>query len=157
MLTWVSCGVYDIKHKGTKTQRVHEEMGEVREPISGRVNQVASRIVDAAFTVHSNLGAGLLESVYEVCLEYELNKQGLQVERQVALPIVYDNLRLEAGFRHDLVVNRCVIVELKAVETLLLIHTAQVLTYLKLSKHRLGLLINFNVPLLKNGIKRIIL
>ncbi|MFZ9739783.1 MAG: GxxExxY protein, partial [Prochlorotrichaceae cyanobacterium] len=110
-----------------------------------------------AFTVHSALGAGLLESVYEVCLEYELTKRGLKVDRQVALPVIYDNIRLDAGFRLDLLVNRCVIIELKAVETLLPVHTAQVMTYLKLSKHRLGLLINFNVPLIKSGIKRIVL
>jgi GxxExxY protein len=128
-----------------------------REPISEAVNQVAKQIVDAAFTVHSALGAGLLESVYEVCLEHELSKRGLKVERQMALPVIYDNIQLEAGFRLDLLVNQCVIVELKAVETLLPVHTAQVITYLKLSKHRLGLLINFNVPLIKDGIKRIVL
>ena len=128
-----------------------------REPISEEVNQVAKQIVDAAFSVHSALGAGLLESVYEVCLEYELTKRGLSVERQLVLPVIYDNIKLEAGFRIDLLVNQCVIIELKAVETLLPVHTAQVITYLKLSKHRLALLINFNVPLIKQGIKRIIL
>jgi GxxExxY protein len=128
-----------------------------REPISEEVNQVAKQIVDAAFSVHSALGAGLLESVYEVCLEYELTKRGLSVERQLVLPVIYDNIKLEAGFRIDLLVNQCVIIELKAVETLLPVHTAQVITYLKLSKHRLGLLINFNVPLIKEGIKRIVL
>ncbi|VXD21497.1 conserved hypothetical protein [Planktothrix serta PCC 8927] len=128
-----------------------------REPISEEVNQVAKQIVDAAFNVHSALGAGLLESVYEVCLEYELTKRGLRVERQLVLPVIYDNIKLEAGFRIDLLVNQCVIIELKAVETLLPVHTAQVITYLKLSKHRLGLLINFNVPLIKEGIKRIVL
>ncbi|MGA1411136.1 MAG: GxxExxY protein [Prochlorotrichaceae cyanobacterium] len=127
------------------------------EPIPESTNQIATQVVDAAFTVHSALGAGLLESVYEVCLEYELTKRGLKVDRQVALPVIYDNIRLDAGFRLDLLVNRCVIIELKAVETLLPVHTAQVMTYLKLSKHRLGLLINFNVPLIKSGIKRIVL
>jgi GxxExxY protein len=128
-----------------------------REPISEDVNQVAKQIVDAAFAVHSALGAGLLETVYEVCLEYELTKRGLKVNRQVELPVIYDNIHLEAGFRLDLLVNQSVIIELKAVEFLLPIHTAQVLTYLKLSKHRLGILINFNVPLIKDGIKRIAL
>jgi GxxExxY protein len=128
-----------------------------REPISEDVNQVAKQIVDAAFAVHSALGAGLLETVYEVCLEYELTKRGLKVNRQVDLPVIYDNIHLEAGFRLDLLVNQSVIIELKAVEFLLPIHTAQVLTYLKLSKHRLGILINFNVPLIKDGIKRIVL
>jgi len=128
-----------------------------REPISEEVNQVSKQIVDAAFNVHSALGAGLLESVYEVCLEYELTKRGLSVERQLVLPVIYDNIKLEAGFRIDLLVNQCVIIELKAVETLLPVHTAQVITYLKLSQHRLGLLINFNVSLIKDGIKRIVL
>lgn len=128
-----------------------------RKPISEDVNQVAKQIVDAAFNVHSALGAGLLETVYEVCLEYELIKRGLKVNRQVELPVIYDNIHLEAGVRLDLLVNQSVIIELKAVEFLLPIHTAQVLTYLKLSKHRLGILINFNVPLIKDGIKRIAL
>lgn len=128
-----------------------------REPISEEVNQVAKQIVDAAFAVHSTLGAGLLESVYEVCLEYELRQRGLRVERQVILPVIYDNIRLEDGFRIDLLVNQCVIIELKAVQNLLPVHTAQIITYLKLSKHRLGFLINFNVPLMKEGIKRIVL
>jgi GxxExxY protein len=127
------------------------------EPISEEVNQVAKQIVDAAFAVHSTLGAGLWESVYEVCLEYELRQRGLRVERQVILPVIYDNIRLDDGFRIDLLVNQCVIIELKAVQNLLPIHTAQIITYLKLSKHRLGFLINFNVPLIKDGIKRIVL
>jgi GxxExxY protein len=121
------------------------------------VERVATQVVDAAFAVHSTLGPGLLESVYEVCLAYELTKRGLKVERQLPLPVVYDNLCLEAGFRLDLLVERCLVVELKAVEFLLPVHTAQLLTYLKLSGHRLGFLINFNVPLLKDGIKRLAL
>ncbi|MFZ1028272.1 MAG: GxxExxY protein [Limnoraphis robusta] len=128
-----------------------------RDPISEEVNQVAKQIVDAAFTVHSTLGAGLLESVYEVCLDYELTKRGLRVARQVSLPVIYDDIQLDAGFRLDLLVDQCVIVELKAVPDLLPVHTAQVITYLKLSQHRLGFLINFNVPLIKDGIKRIAL
>lgn len=103
------------------------------------------------------MGAGLLESVYETCLEYELTKRGLTVDRQLALPVIYENVQLDAGFRLDLLVNRCVIVELKAVAELLPIHTAQLMTYLKLSQHRLGLLINFNTPLIRDGIKRIAL
>lgn len=132
-------------------------MNMYRDPISEEVNQVAKQIVDAAFTVHSTLGAGLLESVYEVCLDYELTKRGLRVARQVSLPVIYDDIQLDAGFRLDLLVNQCVIVELKAVPDLLPVHTAQVITYLKLSQHRLGFLINFNVPLIKDGIKRIAL
>ena len=107
--------------------------------------------------MHKALGPGLLESVYEVCLLHELNKRGVKVERQVSLPVVYDNLRLDAGLRLDLVVEKRVIVELKAVEVLLPVHTAQLLTYLKLSGYRLGLLVNFNSATIKHGIKRIAL
>lgn len=99
----------------------------------------------------------MLESVYEVCLEHELCNRGLTVERQVSLPIVYGKVHLDAGLRLDLLVSNSVIVELKSVEALLPVHRAQVLTYLKLTGHRLGLLINFNVPLIRNGIKRIVL
>jgi GxxExxY protein len=135
----------------------HQDTKTPRKPISQELDQVATQVVDAAFQVHSTLGPGLLESVYEVCLEHELTKRGLSVEKQVPLPVLYDNLYIEAGFKVDLLVDRCLIVELKAVETLLPVHTAQLLTYLKLSKCRLGLLINFNVPLIKDGIKRLVL
>lgn len=122
-----------------------------------RVNQVSGQIVDAAFKVHSQLGPGLLESVYEACLIYELRKRQLNLASQVELPIVYDNTRLDTGFRLDLLVEQCVIVELKAVEAIIPVHKAQLLTYLKLSGYRVGLLINFNVPLIKQGIQRFIL
>jgi GxxExxY protein len=135
----------------------HQDTKTPREPIPTETDEVASKIVDAAFAVHKALGPGLLESVYEACLLYELNKRGLKVERQVSLPVVYDNLRLDAGLRLDLVVEKRVIVELKAVEVLLPVHTAQLLTYLKLSGYRLGLLVNFNSALIKEGIKRIVL
>jgi GxxExxY protein len=107
--------------------------------------------------VHTALGPGLLESVYEVCLWHELHKRGLKTERQVLLPVVYDNLRLDAGLRLDLVVEKRVVVELKAVEVLLPVHKAQLPTYLKLSGYRLGLLVNFNSALIKHGIQRIAL
>jgi GxxExxY protein len=126
-------------------------------PIPERLNQLSGRIVHAAYQVHESLGPGLLESVYEVCLAHELTKSGLRTERQVPLPVVYDDLKLEAGFRIDLLVERQLIVELKAVEGLLPVHQAQVLTYLKLSGYRLGLLINFNVPVLREGIRRVVL
>jgi len=113
--------------------------------------------VDAAYAVHRALGPGLLESVYEICLVHELVKRGLNVERQVSLPVVYDSIRLDAGLRLNLLVEKQVVVELKAVELLLPVHKAQVLTYLKLSSHRLGLLINFNVSLIKDGIQRVAL
>jgi GxxExxY protein len=126
-------------------------------PIPDETDQVAKQVVDAAFSVHSSLGPGLLESVYEVCLAHELGKRGLKIERQIALPIIYDKLRLDAGLRFDALVEGCVVVELKAVERILPVHKAQILTYLKLSGHRLGLLINFNVPVIKNGIVRMVL
>ncbi len=135
----------------------HQDTKAPREPIPKETDKVASKIVDAAFAVHTTLGPGLLESVYEVCLLHELEKRGLKAERQVLLPVVYDNLRLDAGLRLDLVVENRVVVELKAVEMLLPVHKAQVLTYLKLSGHRLGLLVNFNSVLIKDGIQRIAL
>jgi len=127
------------------------------QPIPPLTDAVARQVVDAAYAVHCALGAGLLEGVYEVCLVHELNKRGIKVEQQVMLPVIYDNVRLDAGLRLDLVVNDCLIVELKAVENLLPVHKAQLLTYLKLSGYRLGLLINFNVPVIKNGIQRVAL
>jgi GxxExxY protein len=127
------------------------------ERIPDDVELVGRGIVDAALRVHKSLGPGLLESVYEVCLQYELEKAGFTVRRQVPLPIVYDGRILDAELRLDLVVNDCVLVEVKAVEGLLPVHDAQVLTYLKLGGYRLGFLINFNVGLLKNGIHRRIL
>ena len=114
-------------------------------------------IVDAAFTVHSTLGPGLLEEIYEVCLTHELVQRGLKVRRQITLPVTYGGVRLESGLRLDMVVADCVVVEIKAVEQPLPVHRAQLLTYLKLSGHRLGLLINFNVPTIKEGIKRLAL
>jgi GxxExxY protein len=125
------------------------------EPIPEEAQQTAAEVVDAAFAVHSQLGPGLLESVYEVCLCRELAKRGLTFNRQLELPVLYDGMRLDAGLRLDLLVNQCLVVELKAVETLLPLHEAQLLTYLKLTGFRLGLLINFNVTLIKNGIRRI--
>lgn len=130
---------------------------DIREPLPDETNAVAKQVVDCAFRVHSALGSGLLESVYETCLAHEIMKKGLTAERQVVVPIVYDNIRLEEGFRIDMVVGKCVVVELKAVEEVLAVHKAQLLTYLRLSGHRIGLLINFNVPLIREGIIRIVL
>ena len=135
----------------------HQDTKAPREPIPLETDRVAKEIVDASFAVHSTLGPGLLENVYEVCLIYELKKRGLKVQHQVALPILYDGMQLDAGLRLDLIVGDSVIVELKAVETLLLVHHAQLLSYLKLAGKRLGLLINFNVPLIRDGIRRIAL
>jgi len=118
---------------------------------------LAGSIVDAAIKVHAALGPGLLESVYEACLAHELETRGHHVKKQVALPIQYDTLRLDAGLRMDLVVDDLVVLELKSVEHLLPVHHAQLLTYLKLSGLRLGFLLNFNVSLMKEGIVRKIL
>jgi len=118
---------------------------------------VASLIVDAAIKVHRILGPGLLERVYETCLVHELNGRGLRVETQVALPIEYEGLRLDGGFRLDLLIDDLAIVELKSVDKVLPVHDAQVITYLKLSGRRLGFLLNFNVPVMKQGISRFVL
>jgi GxxExxY protein len=127
------------------------------EPIPPEVEQAARVTTDAAFKVHKTLGPGLLESVYEACLAHELRQRGIHVETQIALPVIYEGLRLEAGLRLDMLVANQLIVELKAVEKMNSLFEAQLLTYLKLTGRRLGLLINFNVPLIKHGIKRIIL
>ena len=119
-------------------------------------NRIARQIVDAAFVVHRTLGPGLLESVYEQCLACELGVRGLSVERQVTAPVIYRNIRIDAGFRMDMVVNGVLVVEIKANERLLPVHEAQLLTYLRLSGYRLGLLINFNVPRIKDGLRRVI-
>ena len=125
------------------------------EPIPADVDEVASRTFDAAIRVHRQLGPGLLESVYEECLAYELGKAGLSTRRQVTLPINYDGVILDAGLRLDIVVEEKLILELKAVEKIIPLHRAQLLTYLKLTGHRLGLIMNFNVELMKEGIKRV--
>jgi GxxExxY protein len=113
-------------------------------------------ILEAAFRVHSRLGPGLLESVYQRALTYELMKAGLSVEAQKTVPIYYDHLRFEAGYRADLIVEKKVLLELKSIETLLPVHAKQVLTYIRLANLRLGLLINFGETRLKNGIKRLV-
>ena len=118
------------------------------------LNYLTEKIIGCAIKVHRHLGAGLLESTYEVCLVHELKKSGLKVERQVSLPVYYDGIKLEAGYVIDVLVESEVIVELKAVEKVLPIHEAQLLTYLKLANKKIGLLINFNVKVLKEGITR---
>lgn len=126
-------------------------------PVSADLDLIASRTVASIFEVHKELGPGLLESVYECCLLNELHRRGLNVEAQVPLPIIYKDCKIDAGLRLDLLIESELVVELKAVESLLDVHTAQMLTYLKLSRRRLGLLVNFNVPLNKHGIRRIAL
>ena len=119
-------------------------------------NEVSRHIITAAMKVHSALGPGLLESAYEACLAHELRETGLKVETQVGLPVVYDGIKLDLGYRIDMLVNDCVVVELKSVEEISRVHVAQVLSYMKLSKKQLGLIINFNVLRLKDGIKRLV-
>jgi GxxExxY protein len=120
------------------------------------IDEVSGSIIDAAMKVHSVLGPGLLESAYETCLTHELRSRGLKVLSQLVLPIKYEGLELDAGYRLDLLVEDCVIVEIKAVESLNTIYQAQLLSYLKMSGKQVGLLINFNVHHLKNGIRRVV-
>jgi GxxExxY protein len=114
-------------------------------------------VLDCAFKIHTELGPGLLESSYEACLFYELSQKGLKVEKQKALPLIYNEIKLDIGYRVDLFVEEIIIVEIKSVEAFNEVHLAQILTYLKLSECKLGLLVNFNVKHLKDGIKRVIL
>jgi GxxExxY protein len=129
-----------LDHRDTETQRI---------------NEVTEKIIGAAINVHRELGPGLLESAYEECLCFELSDAGLPFRRQVELAIAYKNVKLDCGYRMDIVVSDLVVVELKTVEHILAVHEAQLLSYLKLSKKPVGLLLNFHVSILKNGIKRL--
>jgi GxxExxY protein len=122
-----------------------------------KYSELTSRIIGCAIEVHKSLGPGLLESAYEECLSYELEKVGLKVERQRALPVVYKEIKLDCGYRMDIVVDNAIVLEIKSVDVLNPVHEAQILTYLKFSEKKIGLLINFNVTLLKNGLKKYIL
>ena len=128
----------------------------VFQPIAPDVEKVGKAVLDAAFKVHTALGPGLLESVYETTTAYEVRKSGLMVATQVSLPIFYDGQELASGLRLDMLVEKCVIVELKSVEAMNPVYEAQIMTYLRLSNIRLGFLINFNVKHLKDGIKRFV-
>ena len=119
-------------------------------------NELTEKIIGAAIEVHRTLGPGLLESAYQECLFYELTSKGFKVEKEKALPVIYKDIKLDHGYRIDLLVDNKIILELKTVEFLTDVHTAQILTYLKLGKYPLGLLINFHTKLLKNGLKRFI-
>ena len=119
------------------------------------IDEIAAVIVDAAYKVHQELGPGLLESAYEACLAHELTKRGLIIERQKEQPVFYDNIKIDVGYRMGLLVEDSIVIELKAVETIIPIHQAQLMTYLKLSKKTLGFLINFNTTYFKSSIKRI--
>ena len=141
-----------MNHRDTEAQS-----GTQRIPIPDAVNEISGIIVDAAFQVHQTLGPALLESVYEQCLKYELAVFGLDVRQQVQVPLVYKDLQFDHGFRIDLLVDDAVVVEVKAVDVVLPVHLAQILTYLKVTEHRVGLLINFNQTKIKNGIHRLAL
>jgi len=121
-----------------------------------RDNDLTEKIIGAAIEVHRHLGPGLLEAVYEECLCYELSQRGLRFQRQVHLPITYKGVKVESAYKMDLVVEDAIVIEIKAIEDMLPVHSAQLLTYLKSSNKRVGLLINFNVPVLRNGLKRIV-
>lgn len=120
------------------------------------IEEIATKIVNAAIKVHTVLGPGLLESAYQKCIEYELKKDGLRVECEVVLPIVYEKIKIDAGYRIDMIVDGSIIVEHKTVEKLMPIHAAQLLTYLKMKNCKLGFLLNWNVPQMKDGIKRMV-
>jgi GxxExxY protein len=131
-------------------------MQEGHDAIPPQTEQIARSVVDAALTVHRALGPGLLESTYEACLAHELETRGHYLKRQIGLPVIYGEVKLEIGYRVDLIVDDTIIVEIKAVEAITPVHKAQLLTYLRLTQRRLGLPINFNVVLLKDGISRMI-
>ena len=122
----------------------------------GAENVLTQKIIAAAIEVHRHLGPGLMESAYEMCLCYELSRANLRFDRQVHLPVSYKDIKLDCAYRLDLAVEDCVIVEIKAIDDLLPIHTAQLLTYLRASGKQVGLLLNFNVPILKHGLKRVV-
>lgn len=124
--------------------------------LSERIEEIGKIVVNSAYKVHKELGPGLLERVYEVCLAHEITKSGLTVKRQINLPIIYDGIIFDECLRLDLLVEDSIIIEIKAVEQVNSVWQAQIISHLKLTNHRLGFLINFNVPLIKNGIKRFI-
>jgi GxxExxY protein len=119
-------------------------------------NEISNKIIGSAIEVHQNLGPGLLESAYKECIYYKISKSGIGVEKEKPMPLVYEEVKLDCGYRIDLLVENKVVIEIKSVEGLNDVHMAQTLTYMKLENYKLGLLINFNVALLKNGIKRIV-
>ena len=119
-------------------------------------NEIATAIVEAAYKLHTGMGPGVFETVYEVCLAHELRQRGYRVERQVPVPIVWDGIKFDEGFRADLIIDECVLIELKSIQALDSVHSKQVLTYLRLTEKRLGLLINFGAARIKDGIKRIV-
>ena len=148
---WRSVAGSEVKHEDHKEHEVHEGRP------NGDMEVTARAIVDSGLTVHRALGPGLLESVYEHCLAHELTLRGLTVRRQVSLSVSYRDIQLDAGYRVDLLVEDAVVIEIKAVEAFSRLHEAQLLTYLKLSGYRMGFLMNFNVRLFKEGLRRFVL
>jgi GxxExxY protein len=146
-----------MNNKGTKEQSFGLEIPDwKRVHVPGEVEHLATAVVDSAFAVHQELGPGLLESAYEACLSHELRLRNVNHQLQLPVPLNYKGIRIEVGYRADVVVEEKLLVELKAVDQLLLIHTAQVVTYLRLKRFPLGLLINFNEVLIKHGIHRVL-
>jgi GxxExxY protein len=139
-----------LEHEAHEDHKGHEGL-------TARSEMLARAIVDAGLKVHRTLGPGLLESAYEHCLAQELRTRGVSLRRQVAMPIVYDGVKLNAGYRLDMVVEEAIIIEIKAIDALTRVHEAQILTYLRLSGLRMGFLMNFNVVLFKQGLKRLVL
>jgi GxxExxY protein len=135
---------------------IEKPKNKIYRPIPPEVERVGKVVLDAAYKVHTALGPGLLESVYEACLAYEINKNGIHVVTQVAIPIIYEEVKVESGLRLDMLVEKSLIVEIKAIEKMNPLYEAQLLTYLRITKLRLGFLINFNVLHLRDGIKRIV-
>ena len=121
------------------------------------INEITRKIIGCSIEVHRNLGPGLLESAYEECLAFELSNTGLNIKRQQPVPVVYKDIKLDCGYRIDILVEKCVVIELKVVDEFNPVHQAQILTYMKFSDMKVGLLINFNVTVLKNGIRRFVL
>ncbi|MBS1785649.1 MAG: GxxExxY protein [Acidobacteria bacterium] len=141
-----------MNHEGAKVTKETQSQA-----LKGRAEAASREVVDAALKIHRRLGPGLLESAYEACLIYECKKRGLSVASQVVVPVEYDGIKLDQAFRLDLLVEGSLVVELKAVEAILPIHEAQILSYMKLTGCHLGLILNFHVPLIKNGIRRFVL
>lgn len=157
--SWVwdaRCLMPDVGSLNAKSAKSAKKSARGAKDFSMNENEISKVIFDCTLKVHKSLGPGLLESAYEDCLFYEFKKSGLNVEKQKALPLVYEEVKLEVGYRIDLMVENKVIIEVKAVEALNDVHLAQVLTYLKLTNCKLGMLINFNVTLIKNGIRRVV-
>ena len=147
---------YDIKKRYYSAGYYSPQMTQMNTDFK-ELNKISYKIIGCAYKVHSALGPGLLESTYEVCHHFEMTESGLFVERQKELPLLYNNIKLDAGYRIDLFVERKIIIEIKSVEVIAPIHKAQILTYMKLANIKLGLLINFNTVDLKEGIQRFVL